>query len=44
MTFGNHRLAIPSNKEYSVHQLKFMLKEVERIIGKRISEKNWQEL
>ena len=44
MTFGNHRLAIPSNKEYSVSQLKFMLKEVERIIGKRISEKNWQEL
>jgi benzoyl-CoA reductase/2-hydroxyglutaryl-CoA dehydratase subunit BcrC/BadD/HgdB len=44
MTFGNHRLAIPSNKEYSVPQLKFMLKEVERIIGKRISEKNWQEL
>jgi len=44
MTFGNHRLAIPSNKEYSVPQLKFMLKEVERIIGKRISEKNWREL
>ena len=44
MTFGNHHLAIPSNKEYSVPQLKFMLKEVERIIGKRISEKNWQEL
>lgn len=36
MIFKNHRLTIPSNKEYSVPQLKFMLKEVERIIGKNI--------
>jgi predicted RNA binding protein YcfA (HicA-like mRNA interferase family) len=44
MIFKNHRLTIPSNKEYSVPQLKFMLKEVERIIGKNISEKRWEEL
>ena len=44
MIFTNHRLTIPSNKEYSVPQLKFMLKEVERIIGKNISEKRWEEL
>ena len=41
MLFENHRLAIPSNKEYSVAQLRFMLKEVEAIIGREISNDEW---
>ena len=41
MTFENHRLAIPSNTEYSVPQLRFMLKEVEAVIGREISNDEW---
>jgi len=35
--FGQHRLAVPSNAEFSVTQLRMMLREVEEIIGRRIS-------
>ena len=44
MTFGGHRLAIPSNAEYSVPQLRMMLREVERVIGREISSDEWNEL
>lgn len=44
MVFGEHRLAIPSNKEYSVPQLKFMLAEVERILGRSIEPEEWSSL
>lgn len=44
MTFENHRLAIPSNTEYSVPQLRFMLKEVETVIGREISHDEWMRL
>ncbi len=37
MTYAARRLAIPSNPEYSVPQLRFMLREVEGIIGRQIS-------
>lgn len=42
MIFQNHRLTIPSNKEFSVPQLKMMLKEVERIIGHEITLLEWE--
>lgn len=42
MTYKNHRLAIPSNREYSVPQLKMMLREVEKILGRRILEEDWR--
>jgi hypothetical protein len=38
------RLAIPSNAEYSVPQLRFMLKEVEAVIGRAISNDEWVRL
>jgi len=38
------RLAIPSNPEYSVPQLKMMLAEVEKIIERAISAKEWNDL
>lgn len=41
MTFDNHRLAVPSNLEYSVPQLRMMLREVEEIIGRRITSQEW---
>ena len=44
MIFGNHRLAIPSNDEYSVPQQKMMIKEIQSIIDKDISNQDWEEL
>ena len=44
MVFQKHRLAIPSNAEYSVPQLREMLREVERILARRISPEEWNHL
>jgi len=44
MRYGAHTLAIPSNPEYSVPQLRMLLKEVEHIIGEEISLQEWQNL
>ncbi|MEZ4592682.1 MAG: type II toxin-antitoxin system HicA family toxin [Chloroflexota bacterium] len=35
MLLGSHRLAVPANAEYSVPQLRFMLKEVGRYFATR---------
>ena len=44
MLFGNNRLTIPSNNEYSVPQLKMMLREVEEIIERKITVEKWNDL
>ncbi len=44
MVFQQHRLTIPSNAEYSVPQLRMMLREVESIIGRQISADEWEQL
>jgi len=44
MIFKNHRLAIPSNKEYSIPQLRMMLSEVEKIIDREIFCEEWNSL
>jgi len=44
MRYGTYTLPIPNNPEYSVPQLKMLLKEVERILGKKISLDEWEEL
>jgi hypothetical protein len=44
MIYQKHRLAIPSNAEYSVPQLREMLREVERILARRISPDEWNRL
>ena len=44
MIYQEHRLAIPSNEEYSVPQLRVMLREVARIIGREIPMKEWEHL
>jgi len=44
MIYGHHRLAIPSNAEYSVPQLRMMIREVEIIIGRKISADEWNNL
>ena len=44
MVYGQHRLAIPSNVEYSVPQLRMMIREVEGIIGHDITADEWNRL
>jgi predicted RNA binding protein YcfA (HicA-like mRNA interferase family) len=44
MVYEQHRLTIPSNKEYSVPQLRMMLREVESIIGRQIPIDEWDDL
>src|SRR5258708_33182076 len=41
MVYGTHRLTVPSNVEYSVPQLKLMLREVETIMGRQLSLDEW---
>lgn len=44
MVHGNFRLSIPSNEEYSVPQLRAMLREVELILGRSIAVEEWDTL
>jgi hypothetical protein len=44
MVYAHRRLAIPSNAEYSVPQLRMMIREVEEIIGRRVTAAEWNEL
>lgn len=44
MVYQNQRLTIPSNNEYSIPQLKMMIREVEEIIGREIGIDEWNNL
>ena len=44
MVYQQHRLAVPSNADYSVPQLRMMLQEVEEIIGREIRLEEWSRL
>jgi hypothetical protein len=44
MTYDTHRLAIPSNDEYPVPQLRMMLREVETILGREVMADEWNAL
>jgi len=44
MVYEQHRLAIPSNAEYSTPQLRMMIREVEEIIGRKITAEEWNRL
>ena len=44
LVYKQYRLAIPSNHEYSVPQLRLMIKEVEEIIGHKITASEWSQL
>jgi len=41
---SEHRLAIPSNDEYSMPQLRMMLREAEIILGREIKVEEWNSL
>jgi hypothetical protein len=44
MVHKNKRLAIPSNNEYSIPQIKTMIDEVERLIEREINIEEWNNL
>jgi predicted RNA binding protein YcfA (HicA-like mRNA interferase family) len=44
MVYQQYRLTIPSNSEYSVPQLRMMIREVETIIARQINIDDWNEL
>jgi len=41
MVLSQKRLAIPSNSEYSVPQLRLMVREVENLLGREVSAEEW---
>jgi len=44
MVYEQNRLCIPSNSEHSVPQLRMMLREVEEIIERQITNEEWNQL
>ena len=44
MVLSQRRLAIPSNAEYSVPQLRIMLREVAGLAGREVSVEEWMDL
>ncbi|MEH2240173.1 hypothetical protein [Nostoc sp.] len=44
MVYGEYRLTIPSNDEYSVPQLRMMIGEVEVILEREITLEEWNSL
>ena len=44
LVYGDHRLNVPSNEEYSIPQLKMMIKEVELIIERQLTADEWGKL
>jgi hypothetical protein len=42
--YRKHRLSIPSNREYSIPQLRMMLHEVASILGQKVSDREWNNL
>ena len=44
MVHGQHRLALLSNAEYSVPQLRMMVREVEGILAREVTAEEWNNL
>jgi hypothetical protein len=44
MIYQEYRLTIPSNDEYSVPQLRMMIREAEEIIERQITLEQWNSL
>lgn len=44
MRYGTYTLTLPNNKEYSVAQIKILIREIELGINKKISIEEWQDL
>lgn len=44
MVFGPHRQTIPNNSEYSVPQVRMLVRQVESIVGRTITTEEWDSL
>lgn len=44
MFYGYHRMAIPNNDEYSVNELRMMIKEIDILLGRKISADEWNNI
>jgi hypothetical protein len=44
MIYQHHRLAIPSNAEYSVPQLRMLINEIGLIVERKLSVEEWNQL
>ena len=44
MILQQHRLTIPSNDEYSMPQLRMMVREVEHVLGRSVPVEEWNSL
>jgi hypothetical protein len=44
MLYEQYRLAIPSNAEYSVPQLRMLIQEVEGILSREVAMDEWNHL
>jgi predicted RNA binding protein YcfA (HicA-like mRNA interferase family) len=44
MVYQQHRLTTPSNQEYSVPQLRMMIRELEDILGHTVTVEEWNSL
>lgn len=44
LVYKTHRLAIPSNTEYSIAQLRMMIWEIEEILGRAVTADEWSRL
>ncbi len=44
IVFNDIRLAIPSNSEYSIDQMMKLIKEISDLIGRKITEDEWNSL
>lgn len=44
MGFGRRKLTIPTNSEYSVRELRMILRQAETIIGRSITAEEWNRL
>jgi hypothetical protein len=44
MVFGQYRQTIPSNAEYSIPQVRMLVRQVEAIVGRSISLEEWNSL
>lgn len=42
LVHGQHRQTVPSNSEFSTPQLKMLLRQVETILGRKISPEDWE--
>jgi hypothetical protein len=44
MKFGSHRQTIPANAEYSIPQIRLLVRQVETILERKIHANDWEAL